>query len=87
MVRPFIRADTAALDPRIRKVLPCWMVRGRSAACAQAAHTNNVDNQRTLTRYPGGLRLCAAEEHGPIALRFLGCELRPPTPVLRAEFE
>src|SRR6266568_4431555 len=55
MVRSFIRADTAEPDPRIRKVLPCWIVRGRSAICAQAAHTNNVNNERTLTGYPGAI--------------------------------
>src|SRR5260370_40126522 len=46
---------TGGPDPRIRKVLPCWMVRGRSAICAQAAHTNIVSIQRTLTGYLGAI--------------------------------
>jgi hypothetical protein len=31
---------------------PAWVVRGRSAICAQAVHTNIVNVKRTLTGYP-----------------------------------
>ena len=53
MVRSFIRAATAEAGPWMRRVLPCWMVRGSSDDLCASRADKQGDSQRTLTGYLG----------------------------------